>query len=136
MRFYNIAMFIFIFNLVMGFVTELGLTDAGIESIEGWGGDDIRGGAEELGEIIGENQEGLFSELNWLVENVRLVVQGMSTLVKALANATIMFPIMLTTVSNGMLPTTLIAIMTAMVWFVYFAGIVQFTVGRSFREAQ
>ena len=136
MRFYSIAMFIFIFNMVMGFVTELGLTEAGVESIEGWGESDIRKGAEEIGDTIGENQGGLFSELNWLVENVRLVVQGLATLLKALANATILFPIMLTTISNGMLPVALITIMTAMVWFVYFAGVVQFAVGRSFREAQ
>lgn len=136
MRFYNIAMFIFIFNMVMGFVTELGLTDAGVESIEGFSEDDIREGAEDIANTIGENQGGLFSELNWLVENVRLVVQGLGTLLKALGNATIFFPIMLITISNGMIPLALVTIMTAMVWFVYFAGIVQFAVGRSFREAQ
>ena len=136
MRFYDIAIFIFIFNLCMGFVTELGITKASADSISGWGESDIKAGIEDISSTVGENQGGMFSELNWLVENVRLVVQGLTILLKTLGNATILFPIMLKTISNGYLPDSFISILTILVWFVYFAGIVQFVLGKSFREAQ
>ena len=136
MRFYDIAIFIFIFNLVMGFVAETGMTQTSVNSIGGWGEDDIKSGISDISSTVGENQGGMFSELNWLVENVRLVVQGLTVLLKTFGNATILFPIMLKTISNGFLPDSFISILTVLVWFVYFGGIVQFVLGKSFREAQ
>lgn len=136
MRFYDIALFIFIFNLALGFWAEVGITDTSVGSLEGLSTADVQAGAEDIATTVGENQGGLFSELNWLVENVRLVVQGLSVLIKTLGNATILFPVLLQTISYGYLHPYLIGALTGLVWFVYFGGIVQFVLGRSFKEAQ
>ena len=84
MRYYDIALFIFIFNLMLGFlqVVLVDYTDYHVGDVEGFGKDDIQIGEEQLAEQINDVYTPIWSELNWLVENVRLVVQGVATFIQ------------------------------------------------------
>lgn len=136
MRFYDIALFLFIFNLLAGFFVEIGMASFSEEypsEIEGFGTEEVQTSLNETGTAIDETQEGLFGEINFIVENVRLVVRGISILWGALINATILFPIMLTTLK---FPSPLVLVLSSIVYLVYLVGIIQFLLGKSFKEAQ
>lgn len=137
MRFYDIALFILLFNIVLGGLTELGIADytaENIEQLEGFSGDDqFQEGIEQINETVGNAQEGIFAELNWLVENVRLVINGIAILITAFANATIFLPGMLVTLK---VPGAIAGIIVGGVWITYFVGLLQFILGRSFKEAE
>lgn len=144
MRFYDIALFLFIFNMTIGFVNELGLTSSFYTSVGGWGTADVTGGREKMESTIGEKQEGLFGELNWLVENVRLVVHALGAFFKIFMNATIfsrgMYTMLLCTggvdCSFNSPMGMFVNMLYGLTLFVYTIALVQFAMGRSIKEVE
>jgi len=142
MKFVEIAAFLFIFNLMVGFVSQLNLTEPLYYKMGGWGHSDVESGREKLEAAIGEQQEGLFANLNWLIENVRLVVQALGSFVKMIAGAVLY--------SRGIYQSLLCyrgvdcnfgSAMDSFIWilygatsFVYTAALIQIASGRSFKE--
>jgi len=133
MRFYEIALFVFILNLALGLLNGFGVFDVGVSEHEGFGDDEISAAYEQVNSTIKADQESVFGDLNWLVENVRMVVQGLGIFVKALANATILLPALLTSLH---VPGALVAVMSVMIYFIYTVGMVQFLMGRSIKEVE
>lgn len=149
MRYYDIALFIFIFNLALGFLNaaigpgsgSLGYTDYGVGELDGFGSDDIATGEERIAQQVNDVYTPIWSELNWLVENVRLVVQGVGTFIVTLSKATILFPVLwyelsYAYVGNSAIFGLFITFISAPFYFVYFMAILQWATGRSVRDTQ
>jgi len=143
MRFYDIALFAFIFNLSLGLLATMGLTGAGIDAMSGFGQDELIAGQSQMETILGENDKSIFSDLQWVVENVRLVIQALKTFITIFANATVFLPFLLKSLMCGGAgcvgnPSLEYAAMTIgiLVQFIYLMGIIQFAMGKSMKEAQ
>lgn len=143
MRYYDIALFIFIFNLSLGFlqITLAGITTVSIGEAEGFGRSDIETGEAQIAQQVNDVYTPIWSELNWLVENVRLVVQGTATFILTLSKATIFFPILwyelgAAYVGGSGIWTAFIALLSAQFYFIYFMAILQWATGRSAKDAQ
>ena len=142
MRFYDLALFALIFNLALGLLSTLDITGAPIESMDGFGQDEINEGQSQIESVLSQSDQSIFSDLEWLVENVRLVLQGIKTFITVLANATIFLPFMLKTLMCGAggcvgnAPLEYTAFMIGLlVQFIYVIGIIQFAMGKSLKEA-
>jgi len=142
MRFVEIAAFLFIFNLMVGFVGQLDLTSQLYFKQGGWGQSNVESGREKLEATIGEQQEGLFANLNWLIENVRLVVQAIGSFIKMLGDATIFSHEMyMSLLCYGGIDCSTYSpmynftfILYSITMFVYTAALIQIASGRSFKE--
>jgi len=141
MRFYDIALYTFIFNLVLGIVPTVISLDAGMTSIAGFGRPEIESGINSTTSAVSNAYTPILSEVNWIVENVRLAAQGIFIIISAFAGATIAFPVIINNLMCGVPGACTLgvhpfaALMGTMILFVYFIGIVQFMRGQSFREA-
>ncbi len=143
MRYYDIALFIFIFNLVLGFL-EVALapyTDYTVGEMSGFGKSDIEAGESRLATQVNDAYTPIWSELNWLVENVRLVIQGVATFMITLSKATIFFPVLwyeLGAAYIGYSATwiSFVALLSAPFYFIYFMAVLQWVTGRSARDVQ
>lgn len=143
MRYYDIALFIFIFNLTLGFlqVSLAPYTQASIGEAEGFGRADIATGEAQIARQVNDVYTPIWSELNWLVENVRLVVQGVATFILTLSKATIFFPLLwyelgAAYVGADAIWISFVAMMSSSFYFIYFMAILQWATGRSARDAQ
>lgn len=143
MRYYDIALFIFIFNLVLTFleVVLAPYTDYSAGGLGGFGRADIEAGEADLSAQVNEAYTPVWSELNWLVENVRLVVQGVSTFMVTLSKATILFPVLWYELGAPYFGVSaqwiaFVAMLSAPFYFIYFMAILQWVTGRSARDAQ
>lgn len=143
MRFYDIALFIFMFNLVLGFL-QIALSDSfayTIGEMDGFGRADIIEGESEIAEQINDVYTPIWSELNWLVENVRLVVQGVATFITVLSKATIFFPVLwyelgAAYVGGSVIWAAFILLLSTPFYFIYFMAVLQWATGRSAKDAQ
>lgn len=141
MKFVEIAMFLFIFNMTIAFVNELNLVQPFIYQTGGWGTEDVASGREKIESTVGEQQNALTAALNWLVENVRLVIQAITGFIKMFGNATIFSYGMYTQLlcyqvdcSFGSPMNTFVGILYGMTMFTYTVAIIQLALGRSMKE--
>jgi len=138
MRMYDIALFLFIFNYILGFISAelvpLG-SDADIQPLDSQyttTGFDSRA-EDTINKVNQLNDGGVMAEINWLVENVRLTITALPSVITAFADATVFLPFMLNHIG---VTGEIVVIVTAIVWFVYFVGIFQLVTGRNIRGAQ
>jgi len=143
MRFYDIALFIFIVNLVLGFlqVAVGSYTSASIGSAEGFSSTDVQVGEERISEQVSDTYTPIWSELNWLVENVRLVIQGLGVFMLTFGKATILFPLLwyeigAPYVGNSGTWLAFVSVLSSVFYFIYLVAIVQWSTGRSAKNAQ
>jgi len=134
MRLYDIAFALFIFNLVLGYFSEIHNSLGLQETYEKMGEEErtIQEAQREMEEAI-ENT-GINPEGNWFVENVKLVVKSIGPIMKAFANATILLPAMLQLYFG--IPSSFAMILGLGVNFLYFMGILQWISGRSTKEVE
>jgi len=143
MRYYDIALYIFLFNLVLGFLPVLmaGVFEYTVGEADGFGRADVASGEAQLAEQINDVYTPVWSELNWLVENVRLVVQGVATFITTLSKATILFPVLWYELGaayfgGSLIWAAFVTLLSTPFYFVYFMAIMQWATGRSAKDAQ
>lgn len=142
MRFYDIALYIFLFNLTLGFLqlAVASYSDASIGGVEFMSESDIETAESSITSRINEVYTPIFSELNWLVENIRLAIQGVSTFIVWLGKSTILFPLLWYELGAGYMDgpiwSAFVALLSLPFYFVYVVGIIQMATGRSTKEAQ
>jgi len=143
MRYYDIALFIFIFNISLGFLNlALGsYTAYSIGEAQGFSKTDIEAGEGKIAAQVADVYTPIWSELNWLVENVRLVVQGVAIFIGTLSKATILFPLLwyelgAAYVGSSPVFVAFVGILSAPFYFIYFMAILQWATGRSVRDTQ
>jgi len=140
MKFYNIMIFILIFNLTLGLVnhmdlfgTEMKQIEEGVQTVE-----DIKETYNETQTVTSEG--GILGDLNWLVQNVRLVITGVGMFIQAMAGAVLVQPmltnIMCSQQQCGAGLNTLIWIITSIMYLVYVVGIIQLITGRNFPQME
>lgn len=148
MKAYQIMLFVFIFNFTLQIVLNLDLFGAGMGSIECpdgssecWGVEKFETAEEQLETTI--ETQGWFSELNWLVENVRLSFRGLSIFFGMFLGATILPELMLKNIIGafggsieGAAMWGLVELISWLIRLVYIMGITQFMIGRSMRDIQ
>jgi len=142
LRFYEIAAFLFIFNLTLGVMGSIGLFGgAGPGSMSGNQSitrKDIGGVVEETKNI--ESEGGILGDLNWLVQNVRLVVSGVGMFLGAMFDAVTVRPmlvnIMCTNVKCGSAMDQFIWLITGVVEFAYITGIIQLVTKSNIEQMQ
>lgn len=142
MRYYDIALYVFLFNLVLGFLPVLltGVFVYTVGDVEGFGQSDVAAGEAKLAEQINDVYTPVWSELNWLVENVRLVVQGVAVFISTLSKATILFPILwyelgASYVGGSVIWAAFVTLLSIPFYFIYFMAILQWATGRSVKDA-
>ena len=142
MRFYDIALYMIIFNLVLSFMyTSVGsYIDGKVDGVEYLGDDAIFDAEQKITSRINEVYTPIFSELNWLVENVRLAIQGVATFITWLGKSTILFPVLWYEIGaqyiEGPVFSAFVTLLSLPFYFVYVMGIIQWSAGRSAKEAQ
>ncbi|WP_457548458.1 hypothetical protein [Archaeoglobus sp.] len=118
-KFYLIAGFIFVFNLVVGMLNALDLGYTGMHDPT-W--------AETVHQqVLSANQYGS----NPITDTIFAIgdfIRSLPWFVQALFYATVLFPLML--YSWG-LPSFIVTALTAVVWLSYLAAIIEFISGRS-----
>jgi len=143
MRYYDIALFIFIFNLVLGFLfTALSpYTDYRADELDYFGMSAVEEGEQKIAQQVSDVYTPVWSELNWLVENVRLVVQGVSVFITTLSKATILFPLLWYELSapyvgNSGTWALFVGLFSTPFYFIYFMAVLQWATGRSAKDVQ
>lgn len=143
MKFYQIALFLFIFNMSIGVTNNLGLAPSTGEKIGKLdeGVQTEKNIQEQFNdtEDIG-TQQGLLGDLNFLVENVRLVISGVRIFLDSFISAIFVKPILAlvfcagTKCGAGL--NTLLNAVSILTMFVYLIGIVQLVTGRNVRTME
>lgn len=143
MRFYDIALFIFIFNLSLGFLSTAisSYTDYSIGGLEGFGSADVTAAEGKITGQISDTENPIFAELNFLIENVRLAIAGISTMISFLAKATVFFPVMWYQISapyvgDSQVWGAFIGLLSVPFYLIYVFGIIQWASGRSAKDTQ
>lgn len=134
MRIYDLMLFLFIFNYVLGMFVSLDIGVPAEQKIHRTGGFDestVKGYAGDLQTKVDQANTGVLANLNYLVESVKLVILALPTVIKAFLNATIMFPVMLLQLH---IPGELVVVFTAIVWLIYMVGVAQLISGRNMKE--
>jgi len=139
MRLYDIAFFIFLFNIALGIVSDLGVIPANIGSI-GIGGQSATSFASSAPNNFvtalntAQNQgisiQAVFSWFNVAFQLLMLIISPLINL---------FYYILLGTKELLVLvgvPDYIAWTLQALVWFIYAMGISQYMAGRSFREYQ
>jgi|Deesub1362B_J571_1020462.scaffolds.fasta_scaffold00704_6 hypothetical protein len=118
MKFYEIALFVFLFNLSLGILNSHALFGGGyIQHDTKWQEDvQIRGGDIQSSYEI--NPSMIFGDF----------IAGLQLFFIAIANATVLLPFFLSQLG---VPLSLNGTITAGTWFTYVVGIAQFISGRS-----
>ncbi len=141
MRFFQIAVFLFIFNLMGGILGQAGVfvgagfnpTDQADQQKES-----IRGAYEQTN--TADEQTGLLGDLNYLVENVRLVLSAVGIFVDVFANTVLVKPTLTNILCSGQecgpLLEDFINILTAVTLLTYVVGLLQFLSGRNMEAMQ
>jgi len=119
MKFYNIALFVFIFNLVLAMLNSLALTTAYAVPSEAW----------QINTNITYTGSGLSSTALVFGD----FVKALGWFIDAFAKATILLPEL---IKSFGFPDIIAWVISSAVWFVYLAGIIQFVSGRSFGAIQ
>jgi len=140
MKFYNIALFMFCLNLSIGIVNSTALFDTQYDQAEKGvlQEEDVKRGATNAAQV--NQNDGLFGDLNYLVQQVRLVIGAFGIFVSALGNAVFVAPALNTffcsklTCSNPV--QLMIGAVTALTWLVYFVGLFQLLSGRNIKSIQ
>jgi len=100
--------------------------------------DDVGGVVEETKNI--ESEGGILGDLNWLVQNVRLVVSGVGMFLGAMFDAVTVRPmlinIMCTNVNCGTAMNHFIWLITGVVEFAYITGIIQLVTKSNIKQMQ
>lgn len=142
MRYFDVALYIIIFNLVLGFLQPAlaAYSDASIGQVGYLGESDITEAESKITSRINDVYTPVFSELNWLVENVRLAVQGVATFAVWLGKCTILFPILWYELGgaylSGSVWASFVTLISLPFYFIYTMAIIQLASGRSMKEAQ
>ena len=140
MKFYNIMIFILIFNLSLGLINQLNLfgtevkqIEEGVQTVE-----DIKKTYNETQTVT--SQGGILGDLNWLVQNVRLVITGVGMFIQAMAGAVLVQPMLANIMCSyqkcGSGISTLIWIVTSIMYLVYVVGIIQLITGRNLPQME
>ena len=90
MKIYEIALFIFTVNMVIGLMNLLAFTDPYVTGLGESKIIDVKSAEQKVSSMVGENQNWLTGSLNWLVESVRLSIQGIGAFISLLLDSTIL----------------------------------------------
>ena len=135
MKVYDLALFLFIMNVVLAILIQLNLGfETTMQPSEGKG--NWQTYTEELkGELVGTNVQSSSSS-NWFVDQIKLVLQAIPIFFKAFAYATVAFPLLLNQYFGtiwGLQPseyTPIVAGISAVVYLIYAVAVIQFVSGR------
>jgi hypothetical protein len=119
MKFYNIALFVFLFNLALSIVNSLNLTSAYAMPAEQWN--------------LPTNVTYTGSGLSTATVLFGDFVKALAWFIDAFAKATVLLPEL---IKSFGFPDIIAWAIASAVWFVYLAGIIQFVSGRSFGVIQ
>jgi len=140
MKFYNIALFMFCLNLAIGVTNATALFDTQYDQAESGvlQKEDVESGAVEAAQV--NRNQGLFGDLNYLVQQVRLVIGAFGIFVSSLGNAVFVAPALNTFFCSKLTCSpaaqSLIAALTGLTWLVYFVGLFQLLSGRNIEAIQ
>jgi len=140
MKYYNIALAFFILNLSLGIVYQFGFFDATVQQIDegSINQEDIEKQAEAASGI--QRQGGLLGDLNYLVQQVRLVISGVFLFIEAFGNAVYVRPMLSGLICRGFqcgsALNTVINTITVLVETTYLIGIIQMVTGRNIEQMQ
>jgi len=138
MRIYEIAAFIFVLNMVGAAFTTIGI--GGYEELE-YGQQTIEEKVKTITAETEQKSQGIFDQMaeavNWLTENVKMVVFAVGTFVSIFTNALIVEPMM-----RSMFPFLVVDgnlhpfgwIIIFIIWFVYLVGLLEFISGRDIEK--
>jgi len=141
MRFWDIAVFIFIFNMGLALMTSMGLFGGGPGAMSG----DQTLTQKDVGDVTEETksiepQNGMLGDLNWLVQNVRLVVSGIGMFLGAMFDAVTVRPMLINVMCSNMkcgsAMNQFIWLITGVVEFSYVTGVIQLITGRNIKQMQ
>lgn len=144
MRFYHIALFLFIFNLMGGMVAEIGwYGESGFKPTNQayTQQERVEDAYEDTNKI--DQNKGILGDLNYLVENVRVVIEIGKIFAQVFGRTVLVKPTMTNILcgiagagcENGVL-NEFINIITAGVLFTYVIGVMQFLSGRNIRAME
>jgi len=140
MKFYNIMIFILVFNLSLGLINHFGLFGTEVKQIEEGVQtvSDIKETYNETKTVT--SQGGILGDLNWLVQNVRLVITGVGMFIQAMAGAVLVQPMLSNVMCSyqqcGPAMGQLIWIVSSLVYLVYVVGIIQLITGRNLPQME
>jgi len=140
MKYWNIIVIMFVFNLSIGIVNASGMFDTEVSQINKGvvEKEDVKQAAVEAGGLQG--QDGLLGDLNYLVQQVRLTISGLGIFVSAFGQAVFVYPAL-----HGLFcsylactgaPQTLISALAGITWLAYLVGLVQLITGRNIKNYQ
>jgi hypothetical protein len=137
MRVYDIALFIFIFQISLGIVKNIGITSAGLSGV-GISGQSAEAyalqqtsqvkGLSEQGQSEGINLQAIFS---WFNAAFKFVVNGIPMVINFIWDMFAGIYVILTALQA---PVWFALSMQALVYLIYTVGLLQYVIGRSFRE--
>jgi hypothetical protein len=134
MRIYDIALFIFIFNLALGMVNEMGIVSPKYNKNPAGNYNMIQIQADQEDLMVKTSQQSsniVTDAINFVEDSIKLVTVGVPMLLKSLWNATLGLYGLLT--SFGV-PSTLAMILWTVCNFVYLVGAYQMFTGRSVKD--
>jgi len=140
MKYWNIIVVMFVFNLAIGVTNASGLFDTEISQVNKGvvEKETIKDAAVEAGGLQGE--QGLLGDLNYLVQQVRLTVSGLGIFVSAFGQAVFVYPALHGLFCSYLVcqgaPQTLISALSGITWLAYLAGLVQLITGRNIKNYQ
>ncbi len=129
MRFYDLALFLFIFNLTMGLFNELGVLPGITFQKETWGYE-VQEGNVKYVKISNDSLfagDSITQDLGFYAM-IKMIMNGIKAFIVSFGKATILFPLMLAELK---VPNNINLVLTSVVWFIYFAGLLQWWTGRS-----
>lgn len=139
MRFFDVWFFIMLFNLSLGFVSDMGLLNQKISSVpieSQTPSQFFEKEATEVNETISaplSSRIGLQEVFSFFNQVFQWTLLGVPKLAWMMIKSTILFPIVWQQIG---MPTILIALLSPIVYIIQTIGIIQFITGRSLREAQ
>ena len=144
MKFYDLALMLFIVNLMIGFVNMLGIFGTSYTQVAGLGAQEIKQSIGNMTASVSQSENTIWpiSQINWFAQNIYLIIQGMAAFLEMFLNATIFSKGMYTSLlctGTGIDCTTgaanyFINMLYLATLFIYAAGLFQLITGRSTKE--
>jgi len=139
MKIYEIVLFVFILNLCLNIVNMLDFTTDYSSPLPETALMNKEEAAGAISDVVGENQNWLTGSLNWLVESVKLAIQGIGAFITLILNSTLLsYNIYYKFLCYGgvsCLPGTIMwtfaTALSTLTYLVYTIALVQFATGKS-----
>lgn len=135
MRIYDIALFVFIFNLSLGIMNQMNVSSSySIQPVENLNLEKITSYRNSATESMSQSSNILSDAVNFITESVELVITGVPMIIGCIWDATIGFKTVLETLLG--VPSILAIPLWIIVNLIYFIGIAQLITGRNIKDYQ